>query len=97
MSSIEGGDTPTVYIILGTAREARAEDGGEDVPVNVLLCAADEDSAVRAAMEALGGQGFVEADLDQIGVILEEPDDPTFEAAYEDALGGEVAVITYRD
>jgi len=86
-----------VFIILGTAREPAEGDGLSDVPVNILLQAPDEDSAVRAALEALGGQGFVEVDLDQIGVILEEPDDPTFEAAYEDALAGEVAVITYRD
>ena len=60
-----------------------------DIPVNILLTAPDEDSAVRLALEALKGQGFVEAALDQIGVILEEPDDPTFESAYEDALAGE--------
>jgi hypothetical protein len=29
-------------------------------------------------------------------VVLEEPDDPTYEAAYEDALAGEVAVIAIR-
>jgi hypothetical protein len=39
----------------------------------------------------------VEADLDQIGIILEEPEDPTFESAYTDAMAGEVAVIAYRD
>ncbi|WP_349357390.1 regulator [Stappia sp.] len=94
-SDDDGG--ANVFIILGTAREPGEGDALADVPVNILLQAPDEDSAVRAALEALGGQGFVEVDLDQIGVILEEPDDPTFEAAYEDALAGEVAVITYRE
>ncbi|WP_186386446.1 MULTISPECIES: regulator [unclassified Stappia] len=89
-------DAPAVYIILGHARAADMGTPEAAVPVNILLRAADEDSAVRIALEALKGEGFVEATLDQIGVILDEPDDPTFEQAYEDALAGEVAVIAYR-
>lgn len=89
-------DAPTVYIILGHAREGDLGTPEAAIPVNILLRAADEDSAVRLALEALKGQGFAEASLDQIGVILEEPDDPTFEQAYEDAIAGEVAVIAYR-
>ncbi|WP_306031371.1 regulator [Stappia sp. MMSF_3263] len=96
-SDRDGSDAPTVYIILGHAREGDMGTPEADIPVNILLTAPDEDSAVRLALEALKGQGFVEAALDQIGVILEEPDDPTFESAYEDALAGEVAVIAYRE
>lgn len=96
-SIFEEGDAPVVYIILGQAREDADGEPAPDVAVNILLCAPDEDSAVRAALEALAGQGFVEADLDRIGVLTEVPEDPTFESAYSDALAGEVAVITYRD
>lgn len=96
-SDRDGSDAPTVYIILGHAREGDMGTPEADIPVNILLAAPDEDSAVRLALEALKGQGFVEAALDQIGVIMEEPDDPTFESAYEDALAGEVAVIAYRE
>lgn len=89
-------DAPAVYIILGHARAGDMGTPEAAVLVNILLRAADEDSAVRIALEALKGEGFVEAALDQIGVILEEPDDPTLEQAYQDALAGEVAVIAYR-
>lgn len=95
-SERDGTEGPTVYIILGHAREGDLGTPEDDIPVNILLTAPDEDSAVRLALEALKAQGFVEASLDQIGVVMEEPDDPTFESAYEDALAGEVAVIAYR-
>lgn len=97
MSDHHGESAPPVYIIMGRAREGAMGTPEAGIPVNILLRAPDEDSAVRAALNALASQGFVEADLDQIGVIFEEPDDPTFESAYADAMAGEVAVIAYRD
>ncbi len=86
---------PMIFIIVGRAWE---NDGGSrenSVEVNVLLQAPDDDAAVRMSLEALAGEGYAEAELDQIGVITEEPDDPTFEGAYADALQGRVAVITF--
>ncbi|MHC5653038.1 regulator [Stappia sp. ICDLI1TA098] len=93
----EGELPPTVYAIFGRARLDSVGTPEENVEVNILLCAPDEDSAVRRALEALAGEGYVTAELDQIGVVLEEPEDPTFESAYQDALAGEVAVIAFRD
>ncbi|SRR5690554_1781079 len=90
-------DEPTVFILIGRAWEDAGGRPDDAIPVNILLQAPDDDSAIRRALEALSGQGFVEAELDQIGVITEEPDDPTYDSAYEDALAGNVAVITFRD
>ena len=47
--------------------------------------------------ESLQGQGFAEAELDQIGVMDGEPDDPVYEGAYQDALAGNVAIVTFTD
>ena len=58
---------------------------------------ADDDDAVRKTLEALTSKGYVEAELDQIGVMDGEPEDPTYEAAYEDALSGNVAVIAFAE
>lgn len=43
----------------------------------------------------LSAQGFAEAELDQIGVMDGEPDDPVYEGAYQDALAGNVAIVTF--
>ncbi|PTW61589.1 hypothetical protein C8N35_102300 [Breoghania corrubedonensis] len=91
------GEEPMVFIIVGRVWEV--EDGGPDdaITVNIFLTAPDDDSAVRRALEALAGEGYVEAELDQIGTLDSEPEDPTFEEAYQDALEGNVAVITFRE
>ena len=54
-------DAPTVYIILGHAREGDIGTPEAAIPVNILLRAADEDSAVRLALEALKGQWVIVA------------------------------------
>ncbi len=88
---------PTVFLVIGRVWDS--EDGGPEdaVPIHVMLTAPDDDSAVRKTLEALAGEGFAEAELDQIGVLEGEPEDPTYEGAYQDALSGNVAVITFRD
>ncbi|MXN64052.1 regulator [Stappia sp. GBMRC 2046] len=92
------GDFPTVFIIVGRVWENDSEGGEETaIPVNILLQAPDDDSAVRQALERLAAEGYVEAEFDQIGVLTEEPDNPTYEAAYQDALEGNVAVIAFHD
>ncbi|NVK33958.1 MAG: regulator [Rhodobacteraceae bacterium] len=88
---------PTVYIIFGRVWDN--SDGVEEgaIQIHALLTAADEDSAVRRTLDALSSQGFVEAELDQLGVLDGEPDEPIYEGAYQDALSGNVAVITLSD
>ena len=45
---------------------AAARAAGAD-GVHVLLIAPDDDAAVRTALQALTGEGYAEAELDQIG------------------------------
>lgn len=85
-----------VYVLIG--RVWKDESGSPDkaIPVHVLLTAADDDDAVRKTLEALSGQGYVEAELDQIGVLDDEPQEDLYEGAYQDALSGNVAVIAFN-
>ena len=86
-------DEPMVFIIIGKAYE---KDGDEDgVDIHVMLRAPDDDSAVREALNALSEEGFLEADLDQIGTLTGEPEDEPHASAYRGALEGEVAIIRF--
>ncbi|MEP3046612.1 MAG: regulator [Roseibium sp.] len=85
---------PVVYIVIGRVWENETTLPEDAITIHAMLRAADDDDAVRKTLEALSGQGFVEAELDQIGVIDGEPDDPVYEGAYEDALAGNVAIVT---
>lgn len=80
-----------VYIIVG---QAFMEKGGTAERVHVLLTAADDDTAVRKSLEALAKEGFVEAELDQIGEITDLPDEEPHASAYQGALEGEIAIVT---
>jgi hypothetical protein len=92
-SDDETGDEPwNVFVIVGEVRRA----GGEMFPFNALLMAPDDDTAVRMALEALAQEGYEEADLHQIGNIEERPDDPHFQPAYDSALEGEIAIISFE-
>jgi hypothetical protein len=93
----------TVYIVVG--RAYRDDDAGEadaeadeegGVSINVLLTAADDEECIQKALQALAGQGFSRVELDQIGILEEEPDDPTFASAYGNAIDGQVAVIAFH-
>lgn len=97
MNDNDEGTDPVIYIVIGRVWDH--EEGTEETatPVHVLLQGADDDDAVRKTLEALTSKGYVEAELDQIGVMDGEPDDPTYEAAYEDALTGNVAVIAFSE
>jgi hypothetical protein len=57
-------EPPLVWIILGRVTRRK---GGPESNVHVMLRAPDDDSAVRRTLEALQKEGFVEAELDQIG------------------------------
>jgi hypothetical protein len=85
-------EDPMVFIIIAKAYE---EAGSEGIDLHILLCAPDDDSAVRGALNALSEEGFLEADLDQIGMVTEVPVDEPHASAYQGALEGEVAIIRF--
>ncbi|MEX0346994.1 MAG: transcriptional regulator [Rhizobiaceae bacterium] len=87
----DNGVQQPVYIIVGQVWQQK---GGEAERVHVLLTAADDDTAVRKSLEALASEGYVEADLDQIGEITDMPDEEPHASAYQGALEGEVAIVT---
>jgi hypothetical protein len=83
---------PMVFIIIGKGYET---DGSEGVDLHIMLKAADDDSAVREALNALSEEGFIEADLDQIGMLTEIPEEEPHASAYKGAVDGEVAIIRF--
>ncbi|OLP43300.1 transcriptional regulator [Rhizobium oryziradicis] len=85
-------EDPMVFIIIAKAYEEAGSDG---IDLHILLCAPDDDSAVRSALNALSEEGFLEADLDQIGMVTEVPVDEPHASAYQGALEGEVAIIRF--
>ncbi|EAV42909.1 hypothetical protein ACSSV1_001567 [Labrenzia sp. MBR-25] len=86
---------PVVYIVIGRVWENEEALPDDAITIHALLTAPDDDDAVRKTLEALSAQGFAEAELDQIGVMDGEPDDPVYEGAYQDALSGNVAIVTF--
>lgn len=82
-----------VFIIIGKAYESDGDEEGIDI--HVMLRAPDDDSAVREALNALAEEGFLEADLDQIGTLSGAPEDEPHASAYQGALEGEVAIIRF--
>ncbi len=83
---------PLVFIITGRVH-SQADDSGIDV--HIMVAAADDDSAVREALNALAQEGYEQAELDQIGAVDEMPDEEPHASAYQGALEGEVAIITF--
>ncbi|MES0813172.1 regulator [Roseibium sp. SCPC15] len=86
---------PVVYIVIGRVWENEEASPEDAITIHALLTAPDDDDAVRKTLESLSAQGFAEAELDQIGVMDGEPDDPVYEGAYQDALAGNVAIVTF--
>ncbi|MBP1844530.1 hypothetical protein J2046_002789 [Rhizobium petrolearium] len=86
-------DGPMVFIIIGKGYEVK---DGEGVDLHIMLQAPDDDSAVRGALNALSEEGFLEADLDQIGVLTDEPTEEPHASAYQGALEGEVSIIRFE-
>ncbi|WP_415716428.1 regulator [Roseibium sp.] len=86
---------PVVYIVIGRVWEDEDASPHTAITIHALLTAPDDDDAVRKTLESLSAQGYVEAELDQIGVMDGEPDDPVYEGAYQDALAGNVAIVTF--
>ena len=88
-NNLEG---PMVFIIIGKGYEVK---DGEGTDLHIMLRAPDDDSAVREALNALSEEGFIEADLDQIGVLTDIPVEEPHASAYQGALEGEVAIIRF--
>lgn len=88
----DNAEGPMVFIIIAKGYEA---EGAEGVDLHILLSSADEDSAVREALNALSEEGFLEADLDQIGVLMGVPEEEPHASAYKGALQGEVSIIRF--
>lgn len=87
-------DTRPVFIILG---RVWVEEGAPELPVHILLRAADDDSAIREALNALAEDGYDEAEFDQIGTLTDQPDEEPHASAYQGAMEGEVAIVTFGD
>lgn len=85
---------PAVYILLGRVWVDKAEP---EVPVHILLTAPDDDTAIREALNALAEDGYEEAEFDQIGTLTGAPDEEPHASAYQGAMEGEVAIVTFVD
>jgi len=88
---------PVVYIVIGRVWQDEDASPEDAIVIHALLTAPDDDDAVRRTLESLSSQGFAEAELEQIGVMDGDPDDPTYEGAYQDALAGNVAIVTFTE
>ena len=82
-----------IFAIMG---EVRREDETDFLPFQALLRSPDDDTAVRLCLEALAQEGYAEANLDQIGNVLERPESDEFQPAYDAAVEGEIALIVYE-
>lgn len=83
-----------VTIITGRASRQK---GGPSEGVHVMLVAPDDDSAVRNALQALASEGYAEAELDKIGDMEGMPEEEPHASAYQGALEGEVAIVTFKE
>lgn len=81
-----------IYILLG---RVWADQNGPEIPVHILLRAPDDDTAIREALNALAEDGYEEAEFDQIGTLTGAPDEEPHASAYQGAMEGEVAIVTF--
>lgn len=93
-SAVNDNEQRRVMIIIGRVWR---EKGGRAERAHVMLTAPDDDSAVRNALNALAGEGYAEAELDQIGELEGAPDEEPHASAYQGALEGEVSIVTFDD
>jgi hypothetical protein len=92
--AMNDNDERPVTIVTGRVWRRK---GGKPEGVHVLLVAPDDDSAVRAVLDALTKEGFVEAELDQIGDMEGAPDEEPHVSAWQGALEGEVAIVMIKE
>lgn len=94
ISQVNDNEQQPVTIIVGRVWRKK---GGRSEGVHVMLTAPDDDSAVRRALEALAGEGYAEAELDQIGEMQGAPEDEPHLSAWQGALEGEVSIVTFDE
>jgi hypothetical protein len=70
-------------ILLG---KVWVEEDTPAVDVHILLKAPDDDTAIREALNALSEDGYAEASFDQIGTLVDQPDEEPHASAYQGAL-----------
>ena len=87
-------DDRPIYIIVGRVWRKK---GGDSEGCHVFLAAPDDDTAVKASLEALAQEGYVEAELDQIGEMIDMPDEEPHMSAYQGATEGEVSIVTFEE
>ena len=87
-------DEKPVTIITGRILRRK---GGKAEGVHLMLVAPDDDTAVTMALQALASEGYAEAELDQIGDMDGIPEEEPHASAYQGALEGEVAIVTFED
>lgn len=91
MTDSDDLDQP-VFILLG---KVWVEEGAQPVDAHILLKAPDDDTAIREALNALSEDGYAEASFDQIGTLVDQPDEEPHASAYQGALEGEVAIVAF--
>ena len=94
MADIESDVESGVFIIIG--RVWPVKDATE-IDIHILLTAPDDDTAVRNALNALAERGYEEAEFDQIGTIVDAPDEEPHASAFQGALEGEIAIVTFDE
>lgn len=92
-SGISGNLASLIFILIG---EVQKDQDSEKIPFNALMAAPDDDTAVRIILETFASEGYLHADLHQIGNLDGEPEEEEFKAAYQAAANGEVALIFYE-
>lgn len=85
-------DGQPVFIIVG---KVWVDKGGPATPVHIMLRGADDDSAIREALNALSEKGYDEAEFDQIGTLTDAPFEEPHASAYQGAMEGEVAIVSF--
>lgn len=93
MDAPEDQDRP-VFILVG---KVWAQENTPPIDVHILLKAADDDSAIREALNALSEDGYAEASFDQIGTLVDQPDEEPHASAYQGAMEGEVAIVAFDE
>jgi len=85
-------DNQAVHIIIGRVWTQKESDPAQ---IHIMIKAPDDDSAIREALNALAERGYEEAEFDQIGTLTDEPIEEPHASAYQGALEGEIAIISY--
>lgn len=89
-------DNEQPHVTILTGRVFRRK-GGKAEGIHIFLVAPDDDTAVKMALQALASEGYAEAELDQIGDIDGMPEEEPHASAYQGALEGEVAIVTFYE